>query len=99
MKQLLKFLPSILISFAIFSCSAQTKTSLTAEEFEKAISAKDSVQVLDVRTPGEYNSGHITNALQADWNDPAEFNRRIGFVDKNKPVYVYCVPQAVCCSA
>ena len=79
------------ISLLIFSCNAQTKTSLSADEFEKAIANKDSVQVLDVRTSGEYNSGHIANALLADWNDAQEFNRRIGFVDKNKPVYVYCL--------
>lgn len=91
MKQLIKFLPSIFISFIIISCNAQTKTSLSAEEFEKAISSNDSVQVLDVRTAGEYNSGHIANSLLADWNDPAEFNRRTGFIDKNKPVYVYCL--------
>jgi len=91
MKQLTKIITSIAVSFLIFSCNAQTKTSLTADEFEKAISAKDSIQLLDVRTPGEYTSGHIANALQADWNDPAEFNRRITYIDKNKPVYVYCL--------
>jgi len=91
MKHTTNFFLTTFISLLIFSCSAQTKTSLSADEFEKAISTKDSVQVLDVRTPAEYNSGHIANALQADWNDPAEFNRRVAFVDKNKPVYVYCL--------
>lgn len=91
MEKILKTLPTILISFLMFSCSAQSKTSLSAEEFEKAISEKDSVQVLDVRTPGEYSSGHIAHALLADWNDPAEFDRRIPYVDKDKPVYVYCL--------
>lgn len=80
----------LLIAFSI-SCTAQTKTSLSADEFEKSISGNDSLQILDVRTPGEYFSGHIKNALQADWNDKAEFKRRIGFVDKNKAVYVYCL--------
>ena len=74
----------------LFSCTAQTKTYLTADEFEKAVS-KDSVQILDVRTPGEYTSGHIKNTLLANWNDKAEFDRRISFIDKNKPVYVYCL--------
>ena len=81
---------SFLASVILFSCTAQTKTSLTANEFEKAIS-KDSVQILDVRTPGEYTSGHIKNTLLANWNDKDEFNRRISFIDKNKPVYVYCL--------
>ena len=83
-----KFLALSLTLFALNSC-AQTKTSLTPDEFEKQLS--DSIQVLDVRTPVEYNSGHIKKALQADWNDQTEFNRRIAYVDKAKPVYVYCL--------
>jgi thioredoxin len=90
----MKYLQRIIyISFYMLllaSCTAQTKTSLTADEFEKAI-AKDSIQILDVRTPGEYAGGHIKNTLLANWNDTKEFERRIAFVDKKKPVYVYCL--------
>ena len=60
MKNITKILTTLLVSFLMFSCNAQNKTSLTADEFEKSISAKDLVQVLDVRTPGEYYSGHIS---------------------------------------
>jgi thioredoxin len=79
-----------LFTLILFSCTAQTKTNLSADEFEKAV-AKDSVQILDVRTPGEYAGGHIKNTLLANWNDATEFERRISYVDKNKPVYVYCL--------
>jgi thioredoxin len=81
---------TVLCFLFLYSCTAQVKTSLSADEFEKAIS-KDSIQILDVRTPAEYTSGHIKNTLLANWNDAAEFNRRIAFVDKTKPVYVYCL--------
>ena len=81
---------SLLTSAIFLSCTAQTKTSLSADEFETAIS-KDSVQILDVRTPGEFASGHIKNTLLANWNDKTEFVRRISFIDKKKPVYVYCL--------
>lgn len=81
----------ILFSTLVFSCTAQTKTALTADEFEKEITTKENIQVLDVRTPGEFFSGHIKNALQADWTDRPEFDRRIAYVDKSKPVYVYCL--------
>jgi thioredoxin len=87
----LKHLLFSCFSLVVFSCTAQTRTSVTPDEFEKSIGAKDSIQLLDVRTPGEYFSGHIKNALQADWNDPKEFDRRIAFVDKSKPVYIYCL--------
>lgn len=91
MKLLNTLVSALFFSGIILSCTAQTRTSLTAEEFEKEITTKQNIQVLDVRTPGEYFLGHIKNALQADWNDKKEFDRRIGFIDKNKPVYVYCL--------
>ena len=91
MKNLLRLCKTVLFSTLLFSCTAQTKTSLTADEFEKEISTKANIQILDVRTPGEFFSGHIKNALLADWNDKKEFDRRIIFVDKSKPVYVYCL--------
>jgi thioredoxin len=88
MKSLLN---TVLFAIALLSCTAQTKTSLTADEFEKQITTVENAQVLDVRTAGEFFSGHIRNALLADWNDKKEFERRIAFIDKNKPVYVYCL--------
>lgn len=91
MRFLTHIISTCLFSSIIFSCTAQTKNKLTADEFEKETGTKDSIQVLDVRTPKEFFEGHIKNALQADWNDQAEFERRLAFVDKNKPVYVYCL--------
>jgi thioredoxin len=90
MKYLQRLVYLSLYMLLLSSCTAQTKNSLSADEFEKAI-AKDSIQILDVRTPGEYASGHIKNTLLANWNDTKEFDRRIAFVDKKKPVYVYCL--------
>jgi rhodanese-related sulfurtransferase len=91
MKHLSNIVAVVIFSATIFSCSAQTNTALTASDFEKGISSKDSIQILDVRTPGEYSSGHIKGALLADWNNKEEFKRRVVFIDKNKPVYVYCL--------
>src|SRR4051812_6406826 len=91
MKIFNSFIATVIFSSILFSCSAQTRTSLTADEFEKAITTQENIQVLDVRTHGEYFSGHIQNSLQADWNDGKEFERRLAFIDKNKPVYVYCL--------
>jgi len=85
-----KMVSAFIGSLVFLACSAQTKINLTADEFEQMIN-KDSVQVLDVRTTAEYASGHIKNTLLANWNDTDEFTRRIGFMDKHKPVYVYCL--------
>ncbi len=81
-----------LLLFSMESCHGQQDSSrkLGPDAFEKGISKTD-IQVLDVRTSGEYQSGHIKNSLLADWNDKQQFNERIQYVDKNKPVYIYCL--------
>ena len=91
MKLLTSYISAIIFHLFFFTAHAQSKTGLTADEFQQGIIKKDSIQLLDVRTQAEYNSGHLKNALLADWRDEKEFNRRLAFIDKNKPVYVYCL--------
>ena len=76
----------------LLSCSsgAQGSRELSADQFEKEIQ-HGNVQLLDVRTASEYRSGHIKKALQANWNDETEFTERTTALDKQKPVYVYCL--------
>ncbi len=84
-----KYLIAI-IALVTLNCNAQNKTSLSPTEFDAGIK-NESSQLLDVRTTEEYNSGHINNALWADWNNETEFLRRTNFLDKQKPLYVYCL--------
>lgn len=65
-------------------------SSIDANEFEKGIQQAD-VQILDVRTAGEFASGHLKNAMQANYNNQNEFVERTKHLDKNKPVYIYCL--------
>ncbi len=82
---------SILL-FSFISCRGQQDPNqkLGPDAFEKGIS-NPGIQVLDVRTSGEFMGGHIKNALLADWNNKDQFNERIKYVDKDRPVYVYCL--------
>lgn len=82
----------LLLFSGFVSCQGQAGSSIkvTADDFSKGINSNN-VQVLDVRTDGEFKTGHIKNALQADWNNKEQFNERIKFVDKDKPVYIYCL--------
>ncbi len=68
---------------------AQENALLSTDAFQQAI-AKDSVQLLDVRTAGEFQNNHIKNALQADWNKSDEFKDRVQYLDKSKPILIYC---------
>lgn len=63
--------------------------TVNVAKFSQAIAAPGA-QILDVRTAGEFQSGHIANALQANWMDQNEFNKRTQHLDKNKTVYIYC---------
>jgi len=69
--------------------NSKTELTINTTAFNKAI-AQSGAQILDVRTASEYQSGHIANALQANWLDPEEFKMRTQHLDKEKTVYIYC---------
>jgi rhodanese-related sulfurtransferase len=64
--------------------------NLSAQEFASQIQSKgDSVLVVDVRTPEEYQSGHIAGAISVDYRGSA-FASEVAKLPKDKPVYIYC---------
>ena len=54
-------------------------------EFENV----EGAQLLDVRTPGEFNQDHIAGAVNINVNS-RDFSERVAELDKSKAVYVYC---------
>ena len=62
---------------------------LGVADFKTAIT-QENIQLIDVRTPREYQSGHIKNAVNLDFFDRANFQEKVGDMDKEKPVYLYC---------
>jgi rhodanese-related sulfurtransferase len=96
------FVSLVFMGFVLISCgqsnsngaqpvtsSASNGETIPAATFKQAI-ASQSVQVLDVRTANEFNGGHISHALQANWMDKTEFADRTQHLDKNQPIYIYC---------
>ncbi|MEI6555232.1 MAG: thioredoxin domain-containing protein [Paludibacter sp.] len=69
---------------------AQTATSLDAASFAAKMKQLPNAQLIDVRTPGEFAQGHITNAKNVDINS-SDFQQRVVKLDKNKPVLLYCL--------
>ena len=81
----------ILIVLLFVSCSSSAQqVNLDVNAFEKAI-ADSNIQVLDVRTLEEFNSGHLKDAFLADWTKREQFMERVAALDKTKPVYTYCL--------
>ena len=72
----------------VFGAIAQSYQSMNNDDIAKILSKKN-VQVVDVRTSQEYNSGHLPNAINIDVNQP-DFETRIMVLKKKRPVVVYC---------
>ena len=49
----------------------------------------DNVVLVDVRTPDEFNAGHLDNALNIDWLGDS-FSAEFEEIEKNQTIYLYC---------
>ncbi|QRR00068.1 thioredoxin domain-containing protein [Dyadobacter sandarakinus] len=70
--------------------SVQAQTQLSADEFEARLKATPGAQLMDVRTPAEYQDGHLAKSKNIDYK-AADFEDKSRTLDKNKPVFVYCL--------
>jgi rhodanese-related sulfurtransferase len=64
--------------------------SLSVDEFEKKLKETENLILVDVRTPGEYENGHLKNAKNININDE-NFEPSLTALDTNKPIFVYCL--------
>ncbi len=67
----------------------ETKT-LEVAAYKKLLESTTAATLVDVRTPEEYNSGHLKNAINIDYNG-SSFATEIAKLDKNTPVFIYCL--------
>ncbi|SFZ92772.1 Rhodanese-related sulfurtransferase [Flaviramulus basaltis] len=81
-----------IISLLVFSCKQATSnknlTNLSPEQFQTALK-NNSVQLIDVRTPKEYDVNHIQNAVNVDFFSD-DFSKNINEFDKEQPIFIYC---------
>lgn len=62
---------------------------LDANAFEQKMNTLNDEQMIDVRTPEEFASGHLPGAININIYD-SDFSQRIAQLDKSRPVLVYC---------
>lgn len=87
-----KILSISFISLLLSSCFGQTHKeveTIAPKVFAEKLKAAKNPQLLDVRTPEEFKSGHIGNAVNVDWYED-DFAAKAAKYDKSKPVFVYC---------
>lgn len=78
MKKVLLFIFSILL---LCSCAKKEEKSMTFEDIQK----EDNYIIVDVRTPEEYESGHVVGAINVPYDVILESD-----LDKDKTIVVYC---------
>lgn len=90
----------------MLSCAQAPSTSETASSAQETAAFMEDVSndtflalmadkpealLLDVRTPEEWNDGHLEGASHADyWGDEQAFKAAMDAIPRDRPVLVYC---------
>ncbi|MBC5837278.1 thioredoxin domain-containing protein [Flavobacterium muglaense] len=83
---------AFVLSLSILACNGQASKeikNIDAPAFAEKIKNTPNPQILDVRTPEEYATDHISDAKNINWLGDS-FVADVAKLDKTKPVFVYC---------
>ena len=72
------------------AAGAQNATTYSALDFSGKLEQDASAPLIDVRTPEEFEKGHLEKAVNYNWNG-SDFDKQISQLDKSAPVYIYCL--------
>ena len=97
MKKTIYLLVALALGTTTISCSQsseqqtsdQTLERVDNTKFKELLASIENAQIIDVRTPEEYNAGKIGDAVNLNFYDD-DFKARINALDKTKPVLLYC---------
>lgn len=79
----------LFIGFNSVSCEPAKKSDSSLLTPQELNSKKEKVIIIDVRTPEEFASGHIEDAVNINIFDE-NFKKELEAIDKDKAVSVYC---------
>ncbi len=79
---------TILLLSTLFYAQDKIYKNVNVQQFENFTTVKEKV-LLDVRTPKEFEEGHIKGAKNLNFFDKT-FKDELAKLDKKTPVYVYC---------
>ena len=80
---------TVLFLFTFLNGFSQSVVNVDASKFFELTQSGNGI-ILDVRTPQEYSRGHIKDATLIDVSNN-QFPSKINLLQKDKPVYVYCL--------
>ena len=86
---MIKKLTLLIVIMAFVSCNSSSEIKKISSENLILLDKNKDIQVVDVRRLREYNSGHITGAINIDFYK-SSFVEDINKLDKSKTTVVYC---------
>ncbi len=88
-----RFLLSFIVTGILCACHSQNNAPeyelLSPSEFQALIKSDKNLQLLDVRTPAEFNNGKLEGAQNIDIQAP-DFEDRLKAMNKDETYGVYC---------
>lgn len=80
----------LFLSISLAACSQQQSSykNIDNKKFSELMQQPNTV-ILDVRTPAEYQQGHIPHATLINFHDQ-NFSQELDSLDKSKTYLVYC---------
>lgn len=89
----MKIIVLFTVILALFTYNTEGQPDLKSKTISqhnfKKLLKKENAEILDVRTPEEYNAWHMENAINIDFNNE-NFLQQILQLDKNKTYLLYC---------
>ena len=81
----------ILLILILAACNQSESAyhKISPQEFEAKLNTLKNVQLVDVRSPGEYQARKLKNAVNINFMDE-DFREQISGLDIKKPVFVHC---------
>ncbi len=97
-KTLIIFLATITLSVALSGCSQDAQTNETENESHEIsailthekVEKLESVKIIDVRTPEEYNEQHLSNSILIPLDTLETEIVKMGNLKKSDEIIVYC---------
>ena len=75
----------------VAEASSPILKDVSNDEFAALIATKEGALLLDVRTPEEWNEGHLEGAAHADyWGDDTAFETAMTAIPRDRTELVYC---------
>ena len=88
-RKMKRFITSLITFCGLCVPSCLAQYNITIDEAYEKITKDKKIQLIDVRTPSEFASGHIEGAKNIDFKSP-DFEKQIAKLKKRKPVLLYC---------